>query len=131
MKKLLIRCAIIFGVGHFGALLVASIRDAFSMKGADLFANLSDAFTIPGAILLSVGGLVWVAGDGFFDMISYGLKNGLHSLFPFYKMEKRTFYDYKVEKMQKREKGAFIPFLIAGAMMLLCSGIFFIIYLAV
>ena len=115
-------------IGVAGALTVAFLRDVFSMSGTELLGGLSDSFTIPGAILVSVGGLLWVAGDGFFDMLSYGLKNGLHALLPVYKLEQRSFYDYKVARMEKREKGAFVPFLLVGLAFLLISLVLYIFY---
>lgn len=128
MRKSLKRYLIVLAFGLGGAVLVMSLRGAFETTGSSLIANISDSFTIPGAILVAIGGLLWVSSDGFFDMLSYGLKNGLHALFPVYRLEKKSFYDYKVEKMEKREKGIFIPFLVIGLSFLLISVIFFVIY---
>ncbi len=128
MKLTLKRYAVILGFALAGGVIIALLRDTFKMQGAALVGNLSDSFTIPGAILVAVGGLLWVASDGFFDMLTYGLKNGLHTLLPFYKLERKSFYDYKVEKMEKREKGIFIPFLVVGLALLAVAAILFIIY---
>ena len=92
MKLTLKRYAVILGFALAGGVIIALLRDTFKMQGAALVGNLSDSFTIPGAILVAVGGLLWVAGDGFFDMLTYGLKNGLHTLLPFYKLERKSFY---------------------------------------
>ena len=127
MNKTMKRYLTLSVIGLLGVYVVASLRGTFSMQGSELVANLCDSFTVPGAILVAIGGLLWVANDGFFDMISYGLKNGLHSLFPVYKLERKTFYDYKVEKMKKRDKGVYVAFLLTGLAFLAVAVILLIV----
>ena len=91
------------------------------------YQNLADAFQIPSVIMLMVGVLVWVANQGTFDMISYGLNRAKGSLLPFLGQSDETFYDYKVRKSAKRITGYSFLF-ISGGIYLIPGIIFNILY---
>lgn len=95
--------------------LILYVRDISSAETISLrYRILADAFTTPSIVILMVGLLVWVAGEGTFDMISYGLGRGLNSLLPFRQQTDETFYDYKKRKMENRKKGYAFLFISGG-----------------
>lgn len=90
------------------ALLAALAISAAMMHSTGLFVGghtmatvmmlLSDAFFVPGVILLGFGLLMWVAGEGMFDMMSYGVKLLWDVA---YKHEWESFRDYRMRKAEK------------------------------
>ena len=96
-------------------------------NAAEKYRILADAFTIPSIIILMVGVLIWVAGEGTFDMISYGLGRGINSIIPLRQQKDETFYDYKMRKKDKRIKGYSFLF-ISGGIYFIPALIFNIIY---
>ncbi len=73
---------------------------------SELLRVLCDCFTVPGIILGGMGLLSWASNKGAYDMLSYGFG----SVFgPFWnlitgkKSEYKRFYEYKVEKEEKRK----------------------------
>ena len=91
------------------------------------FLDLADAFSIPGVVMIMSGLLVWVASQGGFDMISYGLLRAKDSLIPGSKHNGEQFYDYKVRQDKKRPKGYSFMF-ISGGIYLIPAIIFNILY---
>ncbi|MBQ3013424.1 MAG: DUF3899 domain-containing protein [Clostridia bacterium] len=105
MKKKLLQYGVCSAIGVVLAVFVMAFEGLFGSSGLsakDVMAILCDAFFFPGALMASIGGLAWIASTGFFDMISYAVNVGAHSLLPFIKLESRTFYDYKEAKAKKR-----------------------------
>lgn len=106
MKKLLVRYSIAIAIA--GALTIAFL----ALQGFDEANStemrlrlLADAFTIPGVIFMLVAGLVWVASDGFFDGLTYGLRWCARTLIPFTRIPDEKYYDYKMRKKEKRARG--------------------------
>ena len=92
-----------------------------------IMAALSDGFFITGVLLASVGLLTWISSTGFFDMLFYGFR-GLLSLVPFKAPRKpKPFYDYKMERAEKRKK-PLNSMLMVGAAYLLLAVIFTVLY---
>lgn len=91
--------------------------------------DFSDAFFVSGMLLVSVGGLAFVAGNGIFDMINFGVKKVLLLL----RSEKRraesprTYYDYVEGKSQNRKSG-YGALLIVGAICLGLAVMFLLMY---
>ena len=94
-RRLLIAMILGLAIG----LGVFSSRGGFEMSNwPEIAAALCDACFVPAALLLSFGLLLFVANDGFFDMMSYGVQKVLRlvqsaekqAAFP------KTFYDYRV-----------------------------------
>ncbi|MBE6684130.1 MAG: DUF3899 domain-containing protein [Ruminococcaceae bacterium] len=105
MKKKLLQYGICGAIGAVIAVFMMAFNGLFQVSEAsakDVMAIVSDALFLPGALLASIGVLLWVAKEGLFDMISYGVRWAAHSLVPVIKLESRTFYEYKVEKDKKR-----------------------------
>jgi len=99
------------------------------VKGHDLATSmmmLSDAFFIPGAIMVGLGLLIWVAGEGVFDMMIYGVKLLWDVAF---KHEWESFRDYQSRKAEKeKNKVGFLiyvglTFLVIGGAF---TGLFFV-----
>ena len=87
---------------------------------------LSDAFFIPGVILLGFGLLMWVAGEGMFDMMSYGVKLLWDVA---YKHEWESFRDYRMRKAEKERTPVWHLVLVGLAFVLLgavFTGLFFV-----
>ncbi|MBR4032739.1 MAG: DUF3899 domain-containing protein [Clostridia bacterium] len=105
MKKKLWQYGVCSAIGAVLSVFVMAFEGLFGSSGLsakDVMAILCDAFFFSGALMASFGGLAWIASTGFFDMISYAINVGAHSLLPFIKLESRTFYDYKEAKAKKR-----------------------------
>lgn len=72
-------------------------------------------------ILLGIGGLAFVANEGFFDVFSYGFKQAFTSIFGKKANEYNDFVGYKEQNRTKREKSPkyYLSILISGAVFLL------------
>ena len=128
-KQNVIKYLVTCGVGFFGVAIVLYLRGYdFSMPLVEQYKILSDAFMVPGAILACSSILAWVASEGTFDMISYGLRRGASSLIPFARHNDETFYDYKVKKKAKREGRSAWFLLFVGLGFLLVMLVFNILY---
>ena len=64
---------------------------------------LCDCFTVPGVFLGGFGALSWIASTGAYDIMSYGVSY-LVSMFVRHRERAESFYDYKMEKAEKRKK---------------------------
>ncbi len=65
---------------------------------------LCDAFFVAGILLALFGVLLWIASTGFFDSIAYIGRTAAHLLLPFLHGERKSFYEYKLEKQEKRKE---------------------------
>lgn len=76
--------------------------------------------SISAVILLGLGGLMFVANEGFFDIFSYGFKQVGSSLFGKKPNENNDFAGYKEQGKIKRESKPkiFISILISGIVFL-------------
>ena len=93
---------------------------------ATVMMMLSDAFFLPGAAILGVGLLVWVAGEGMFDMMAYGVKMLWDVA---YKHEWETYHDYRVRKGKKEKMNAGFLIFVGLAFVLLAAvftGLFYL-----
>lgn len=117
-------------IGLAIAVGVMLARDGFNAPDqAAWLSALSDACFVPGAVLCGVGLLMFVANDGFFDMINYGVLKVLKLV---QSEEKRaampkTFYDYRVLKDANR-KGGFAYILWVGLGYIALAGLFLLMY---
>lgn len=89
------------------------------MPAATLMKALSDGFFVPGVLITGVGLLVWVAGEGTFDIMAYGVK----LLWDVFRNEWESFHDYKARKGEKG-KPAVSFILHVGVLFLLLAGVF-------
>ncbi|MBR3504910.1 MAG: DUF3899 domain-containing protein [Clostridia bacterium] len=126
----------------YAAVILAALALAFALaysrglSGEISFGGncryLSDGFFAVGMVILSIGGLMWVATTGFFDMMTYSVRFGLHALLGFFAPERRKprqdFYDYKVERETARKKGRAWPLLAIGGAMVALAAVFLVLY---
>ena len=124
------RVAITMAIGLVMAIGVFAARGGFEKTlWPEIAAALCDACFVPSALLISLGLLLFVANDGFFDMLTYGVQKTLRLVqsaekqvaFP------KTFYDYKLLKQGKRAGFGFMMiaggvYLALAVVFLLCSG---------
>ena len=117
-------------VGALIAIWVMNVEGIFVDTGVpDIpFMILCDAFFVAGILLALFGALVWISTTGFFDTFGYALRTAAHLLFPFFRYDTKTFYDYKTEKEEKRTqaKGFLV---IVGLFYLILSFIFLILWM--
>ena len=104
MKKKLFQYGFTF---LFGAILAYWVMDAEGLfilwsEKATAASILCNAFFVPGILLASFGSLLWVANTGFFDSVAYAFRAAGHLFLPFKRTERKSYYDYKMEKAEKR-----------------------------
>lgn len=94
--------------------------------------NWQDSTMLVGIILLGVGGLMWVGGEGFFDVFAYGFKQLGSAMFSKKPHAYNDYPGYREEKKVKRASSpkAFISVLIVGAASLLASLCIYIAYIS-
>ncbi|MBD5531645.1 MAG: DUF3899 domain-containing protein [Lachnospiraceae bacterium] len=82
------------------------------VRGFELKIYYVDAFSVAGAVSILLGLLFWVAAAGAFDAIGYGF-----STLRAERRRDKDLYEYSVRKKEKRsrKKGAFLPYMIVGA----------------
>lgn len=89
---------------------------------------LSDGFFFAGMLLTGVGAMIWIATTGFFDMFAYAGHSLLVLFSPLKKpSEHKKFYEYKLEKEEKRGKAKPHIFLV-GVAFILISLVFLFLY---
>ena len=92
---------------------------------------LSDGCFVVGLMMTGVGLLTWVATTGFFDMMSYGVQYGVRALIGLFggnrRPDNKNFYEYKLEKDEKRGKPVY-AILLSGIAYILLSVVFLAVY---
>ena len=92
---------------------------------------LSDGCFVVGLWLTGLGGLIWVSTTGFFDIMAYSIRYGLHALVGLLIPQKRTpgmsFYDYKLEREEKRRAPRY-GLLLTGVALVVLSALFLWVY---
>ncbi len=101
MKKYLIHG----GIGFLLSVLLACLRFSGWEPGAQsALRAASDGFTVVGFLYLATAALGKISSTGFFDIFSYGLREGVHFLIPGIKKIPPAFYDYRAEREEKRRQ---------------------------
>ena len=118
----------------FGGIISYMIMDAqglFIVWGntTEVMLILCDAFFVPGILLTMFGALVWVAQTGFFDAIAYAFRTASHIILPFVNRDRKTFYDYKIDRAEKRKSTPYF-ILVVGMGYLLVSVICLFIWMS-
>jgi len=129
-NKRLIGYAICGGAALAVCLIYAVKNNLFSQTSPrEIFGILSDGFFIPGVIFGGVGGLIGIAGSGFFDILSYGVLV-LYEGITHPKKSTESFYDYKLRKAEGRKE--YSPcLLVVGLVCLALAGLCLIGYFAI
>lgn len=122
MKKYIIAA----GVGGILAAVVLAIQGyGNAASTAERYRILCDAFTVPGLVLILTGILSWVAGEGLFDGLSYGIR----SLFRgFTRWEHIRYGDYIQGKQETWQPGGYGALLLTGGGFLLPAVAFFALF---
>ncbi len=63
---------------------------------------LCDALFVPAMLFLCVGLLLWLASDGIFDGLTYGMRSFVRMIVPLSDKKPKNYYDYKMERAEKR-----------------------------
>lgn len=121
---------IVSAIGVALTLLVLLAREVFwtEMEVAAVLSHITDAFFITGVLICGMGLLIFSSNMGTFDMLSFGIKQGIRIFNPASKLEKnrQTYADYKEERANKKAPWVFM--VIIGGGFLLISVLFLIIY---
>lgn len=115
-------------VGALLSLGVLLSRGTFTqLDGQTVIKDLSDAFFVAGALIFSMGALVFVAENGVFDMLSFGVKKVVALVrSEAYRAEQpKTYYDY-VERQQAKPRTAY-GYLLKAGLAFLAAAILFVI----
>ncbi len=127
-KEYVITTAVALAVGA----MIALSRGIFQEDEIDMVITIiSDAFFIPGVLLLCIGLIVYASNEGLFLSISYGFK-AIGRTITAKKDEKlmnEKYHEYYARQIQKKSKCK--HFLIVGAVFVVVSLLFVIIYFAV
>lgn len=120
------RYLIAIGIGTAISLSILFSRESFGKDIlAERYGDFSDAFFVAGVLLAGAGGLVFVANNGIFDMIKFGVAKAVSII----RSEKhrrespRTYHDYlKIQWAKPRKSYGFL--LITGTIYLLLALLF-------
>jgi len=96
-------------------------RDVFSgeLMPVDLVKTVSDGFFVSGVLLAGVGILIFCARNGTFDMLTYGVKTAIRTIFK--TGDNESFYDYKQRLGEKITPCAFL--IVPGVVMLIVAAV--------
>lgn len=90
---------------------------------------ISDGFSVTGLLYIGMGSLMWVSTTGLFDIFAYAVRKGAHGLIP--GMVKDTdgdYYSYKMDKKEKRKPFSGMSSLVTGAVFVIISVIFTVVW---
>ena len=107
------------------AVIYCATRNFSQMALVEKYRTLCDAFTIPGVILLMVGLLVWIAGEGMFDSLTY---LGRSFFWMFNQAKPVRYFDYIQEKRANRKHIRCGFLLLSGAIYLAVALIFMALF---
>lgn len=118
-KKILIQIA----VGAVLAFLIMWGRGLFSAEtAADRVLVVCDGCTVTAFLYLGMGALLWVSDTGFFDIFAYAVQKGAHALIPGRIHDNLpAYYDYKMQKQEKRKQRVGRSTLFTGLLFLIIS----------
>ncbi len=109
------------------SLIIMNLRGAFDSEAAaaDRFKAVCDGFSVTAMLYISFGILMWVSTTGFFDIFGYAFRKGAHAIIPGMGLDKsnKSYYDYKQDKMDKRNTKPMYSTLIIGVLFLIVSAI--------
>ena len=118
-------CAAVVAV-FAGSYLSANVTDSTALL--DWYRLLSDAFGVPGILLVAVGLLSWLAGEGALDGIMYGLSTLGFYLIPGRRMGKRKTYGEYVAERREKKRFSVAFLLISGTVSIAVSLVFVLLF---
>ena len=80
-------------------------QDVFARESmADIIRGVCDGFTVTALLYVSLGALMWVSTTGFFDIFGFAFRKGMHHILPvFVREDPGGYYEYKVDKEERRQ----------------------------
>lgn len=92
-------------VGLTLSLLVMFWQGVFTRgNAADIVRGVCDGFTVTALLYVALGMLFWSSTTGFFDIFGFAFRKGLHHILPvFMHDDPGGYYEYKVDKEEKRQ----------------------------
>ena len=130
LRKLLLKYGITTAAaGGVSALVLHLHGFADATTLVEQYRILADAFTIPGVILVMLAALIWVSTFGFFDGLSYAARQFAGLFLPVFgkKHKHLTYYDYKMDREDKRAGGYGFLFFV-GLVFVIVAVIFTILH---
>ena len=128
-QKLLLKFGIAFLCGAAGVGLMFMNNNPFVQEtAAQRYRYLCDAFSVPGLLLILVGVLSWLAGEGAFAGLGYVFRYVRRSFIPGGRTRypHETYYEY-VQKRKGKKSGSWIGFLSLTGMLFLLVGLVFLV----
>ncbi len=99
------------------------------LDGQAILQDLSDAFFVPGVLIISMGGLMFVAENGVFDMLNFSIRKVITLVRgqKYREEQPKTYYDY-VQAQDAKPRTGFGYLLKVGAAFLVLAVIFTLLY---
>ena len=129
-KKIILQYSITAACAGISTLLILYWQGFWkAIELAEKYKILADAFTVPGVILMMITALIWVSSEGFFDGIAYAFTQFSGMLIPAIgkKYKHLKYYDYKMEKQEKRLHGYSFLFFV-GLLFTVIAIVFIILF---
>lgn len=103
-------------IGLFLSFGIMCYRGLFQTEtAADRVMLVCHGFSAVALLYMAVGGLLWTASTGFFDIFGYGIRKGAHALLPgLIHDDGAGYYEYRVEKQERRKSGGEKSMIIVG-----------------
>lgn len=89
---------------------------------------ICDAFTIPAILLLCIGALVWLSGEGALMSLSWMTQNLINSLIPGRRGKIEKYGDYVVRKRSMRKTKGYGFIFVSGLLLLIVAIVFMILF---
>lgn len=111
-------------VGVVISLLIAWLRLPQMPEGkAGTIMAFSDGFSVCGLLWLSMGILLTITSTGFLDPLAFAFRRGVNAFLPNFHPYEGGFYEYKMEKKEKRKEFKEYSVIVIGAVLLIVSAI--------
>ena len=109
----------LIGIAIAGAIMLSQGVFTGNLMKSDIVKYVSDGFFISGVLLAGAGILVFCSRNGTFDMLAFGVKLAIRTIFK--TGDNESFYDYKQRLGEKVTPCAFL--IVPGVILLLLSAI--------
>jgi len=119
MKKKLISYGVQVLIGVALSLAVGFGRlSQMPQNTAGKLMSFSDGFTVIGLVWICFGVIMLASNTGLFDALGYTFRRGFNAIFPNWNPYEGSYYDYILEKKEKRKKTVGKEIFLAGATIL-------------
>ncbi|MBP5151353.1 MAG: DUF3899 domain-containing protein [Lachnospiraceae bacterium] len=128
LKRFIIAFTVSFiaGIALFIFYLVS--RDFPVAELKENYRILADAATVPGLLFVMFGALVWAAGKGAVDGVSFAMSRALQALIPGARANAdETYADYLERRREKRKKSLGYSFLLLTGLGFMIVAVVFVV----